>query len=181
MSLPPFVSFPKIARLRRDVVVSEKIDGTNAIIAVLPDDRVLAGSRNGWLTDTTKDSFGFARWVKEHEDELRKGLGYGTHVGEWWGSGIQRRYGLKEKRFSLFNTKKWGDVRPACCHVVPTLYVGVFDTEAIAGVLDSLRRDGSRAAPGFMEPEGVIIYHVAADAYFKQTIAGDDKGKEWGA
>ena len=32
----------------------------------------------------------------------------GRHFGEWWGSGIQRGYGLDEKTFSLFNAYRWG-------------------------------------------------------------------------
>jgi hypothetical protein len=33
------------------------------------------------------------------------------------------------------------------------------------------------AAPGFMNPEGVVIYHTAGDLYFKKTIKNDDKPK----
>ena len=35
--MPEFVPFPKIARLHREVVISEKIDGTNASVTVLED------------------------------------------------------------------------------------------------------------------------------------------------
>ncbi|MCJ7726507.1 MAG: hypothetical protein MUP76_09000, partial [Acidimicrobiia bacterium] len=45
-----------------------------------------------WITPEV-DNYGFARWVKDHEEELRTGLGAGLHFGEWWGQGIQRRYG----------------------------------------------------------------------------------------
>ncbi|HLE80817.1 MAG TPA: RNA ligase family protein, partial [Dehalococcoidia bacterium] len=102
--LEDFQEFGKIYRLSRDCIITEKIDGTNAQVVVLEDGRVLAGSRNRWITPEA-DNFGFARWVKEHEEELRS-LGPGRHYGEWWGSGIQRGYGLKEKRFSLFNVSR---------------------------------------------------------------------------
>lgn len=172
-----FEEFPKIARLRRDMVVTEKIDGTNAQVHVLEDGRVLAGSRNRYLT-LEADNFGFARWVADHEAELR-GLGVGRHFGEWWGAGIQRRYGLTEKRFSLFNTARWGDPedRPLCCDVVPELYRGPFDTEAIMGCLDRLRSAGSVAAPGFPKPEGVVVWHEAARQLFKITIEKDAEPK----
>src|SRR5271165_3703942 len=116
MSNPDFQAFPKIPRLNREIVITEKIDGTNASIHIAEDGTVFTGSRTKWITPND-DNKGFARWVKEHEDELRTGLGYGTHYGEWWGAGIGRRYGLTEKRFSLFNTTRWTDaVRPKCCY-----------------------------------------------------------------
>jgi hypothetical protein len=178
-NLPAFEAFPSIARLSRQCVISEKIDGTNSQVCVLEDGRVIAGSRSRWLT-LENDNYGFARWVAEHEEELRTGLGVGRHFGEWWGSGIQRRYGLKEKRFSLFNSSRWVDgVRPECCHVVPVLYSGIFSSTAVDDVLAKLAAEGSCAAPGFMDPEGVVVYVVAAKAMFKKTLKGDEhKGQK---
>lgn len=172
-----FQTFTKIARLSREIVVTEKIDGTNGLIAIGEDGEFQVGSRNQWITPE-KDNAGFARWAYEHKDELMA-LGVGFHYGEWWGQGIQRGYGLKEKRFSLFNTSRWSDdtVRPACCHVVPVLYTGMFDTTKIEAVLEHLSYYGSIAAPGFMKPEGVVIYHTAGNLYFKKTIEGDESPK----
>lgn len=173
--LPEFKEFAKIARLSREIVITEKIDGTNAQVFVTEDGTVLAGSRSRWIT-TLDDNFGFARWVTEHKDELRE-LGPGRHFGEWWGSGIQRKYGLSEKRFSLFNVSVWGESRPACCHVVPVLYRGRFNTFAIEEQLERLRLYGSVAAPGFMKPEGVVIFHAASGQLFKKTIEKDEQPK----
>jgi hypothetical protein len=190
MNTAEFESFESIARLSRTCSVTEKIDGTNGQVFVADDGLVMAGSRNRWLgLEKTEDAFGFARWVKDHEDELRTGLGPGRHFGEWWGAGIQRRYGLAEKRFSLFNAARWSDdpakrgvdpatgeprpPRPACCHVVPVLYEGIFDTAAIDEVLTKLGTDGSTASPGFMKPEGIVIWHEAARKLFKKTLGGD--------
>lgn len=170
-----FVEFPKIARLSRSCVVTEKIDGTNAQIFISESGGFKAGSRNRWLS-YQDDNFGFWKWAADNKEELLK-LGPGRHYGEWWGSGIQRRYGLSEKRFSLFNTSRWSEARPACCHVVPVLYSGVFDTLAILTCLESLALNGSSAAPGFMDPEGAIIYHTAANMYFKKTLKKDDEPK----
>lgn len=174
-----FTEFPKIARLTRQCIVTEKIDGTNAQVYVTEDGRVLAGSRNRYVTPDA-DNYGFAAWVKAHEDELRQGLGVGRHYGEWWGSGIQRGYGLEkgEKRFSLFNTSRWNaETKPACCHVVPVLFEGEFSTEKIDEVLSDLRDLGSAASLGFMRPEGVVIYHTAARLYFKKTLEKDAEHK----
>lgn len=174
----PFVEFSSITRLSRDMVVTEKIDGTNAQVCVLEDGTVLAGSRNRWITPED-DNFGFARWVKEHEDELRTGLGVGSHYGEWWGAGIQRRYGLDHKRFSLFNVARWADdaVRPACCHVVPVLLRWTFDTGKVDECLAQLSANGSAAVPGFMQPEGVVVYHAASRTLFKKTLDKNDGHK----
>lgn len=172
-----FVPFPKIPRLRRGIVITEKIDGTNAQVTVTTEGLVLAGSRNRWITPES-DNYGFASWVKEHEDELREGLGVGTHYGEWWGSGIQRRYGLSEKRFSLFNCDRWKDgSRPACCHVVPKIGFGPFTDTTINEALEKLRTAGSIAAPGFMQPEGIVVFHSATRSLFKVTLEKDDEAK----
>ena len=175
----PFVGFSKIPRLMREMIITEKIDGTNAQVWISDDlSEVVAGSRHHWLLPGQPDNHGFRAWVEGNRDELLK-LGPGHHIGEWWGQGIQRNYGLKEKRFSLFNTFRWSDaaVRPACCHVVPVLYQGLFDTEEIDYQLYLLSLDGSRAAPGFMQPEGVVVFHVAGNLLFKRTIEKDEERK----
>lgn len=174
--MPEFTQFQKIPRLSRECVVTEKIDGTNACVYIGEDGEFLAGSRTRWITPAD-DNFGFARWAYEHKEELL-GLGIGRHFGEWWGSGIQRGYGLKEKRWSLFNTSKWGDpaTRPPCCYVVPVLFHGMFDSYAVDRCIEKLAAQGSLASPGFTRPEGVVIYHIAVGSYFKKTI---EKDAEW--
>jgi hypothetical protein len=172
-----FVEFDKIARLSRNCVVTEKIDGTNASITITEEGEFLTGSRTRWITPED-DNFGFARWTAANKEELLK-LGPGSHYGEWWGLGIQRNYGQKEKRFSLFNTARWSDdsVRPTCCSVVPVLFSGLFDSVDIFYALKNLSENGSKAAPGFMKPEGIVIWHEAARMYFKKTIEKDDAPK----
>jgi hypothetical protein len=172
-----FIEFNKIARLSRNCVVTEKIDGTNASIVIGENGSFQIGSRTRWITPQD-DNYGFAKWATANQEELMK-LGPGQHFGEWWGNGIQRGYGLSWKRFSLFNTARWSDdaVRPACCSVVPVLYSGIFDTNEIVNALTKLREGGSLAAPGFMKPEGVVIWHEAARVYFKKTLDKDDEWK----
>lgn len=178
MDAPEFEAFDKIARLTRMCVITEKIDGTNAQIYIADDGSFHTGSRNGWITPE-QDNFGFARWAQANRAELEK-LGPGRHFGEWWGSGIQRRYGLPEKRFSLFNVGRWrapDAVLPSCVHLVPVLYEGVFSDAAVEHALEKLRTCGSQAAPGFMKPEGVIVYHAASRSLFKKTIEKDELPK----
>lgn len=175
--LPEFVEFQKIPRLARECIITEKIDGTNGVIYIGEDGEMLAGSRSRWVTPT-EDNYGFAKWVEANKSELIK-LGPGRHYGEWWGQGIQRNYSLTEKRFSLFNVSRWADdaVRPVCCHVVPVIGRDLFDAPALGlKALKKLKEEGSVAAPGFMKPEGIIIFHVAANLLFKKTI---EKDEEW--
>lgn len=201
-----FKPFPKIARLHRACTITEKIDGTNAQVYIVEsqsneDDvavaespfaiatqwlegtglkrTMFAGSRTRWITPPA-DNFGFASWVAANHEQLFAGLGNGQHFGEWWGSGIQRRYGLSEKRFSLFNTGRWlkpGVKPPDCCSVVPVLYEGQFSTEAITETFERLRTSGSVAAPGFMNPEGIVVFHAQSGGLFKQTFEHDATGK----
>jgi len=189
---PEFREFASIPRLFRGCCVTEKIDGTNAVVHVTDDGAVFAGSRNRWLTPEA-DNFGFAAWAKEHENELRT-LGPGYHYGEWWGAGIQRGYGLKEKRFSLFNVTRWclhgtepgiipqpnpkappkmQQALPPCCGLVPVLYRGEFTTAAAEGLIERMREVGSAAVPGFMNPEGIVVFHEAGNVMFKCTLDGD--------
>lgn len=171
-----FEPFPKLARLFRECVITEKIDGSNAQVAISDDLKtVQAGSRNRWLSPGREtDNLGFASWVEANREELLQ-LGPGRHFGEWWGQGIQRTYGLKEKRFSLFNHDRWFDaaVRPKCCHVVPLLHEGVFSEDTVKLVLTGLATNGSLAVDGWMKPEGIVVYHRASQKGFKVTLDGD--------
>lgn len=243
-----FEPFPKVPRLSREMVITEKLDGTNAQVFIreaevddfrlnaemnwpvivaqeaLPPMAIYAGSRKRWIRPNAgkalqTDNFGFASWVYDNAQELVK-LGPGTHYGEWWGQGIQRGYGLTEKRFSLFNVGRWRSIHdhpgksdpicqyagpgvpvkaaccsetcayedhthfigrtvaPHCCHVVPVLFRGTFGAGLSGLVMHHLSVSGSIAAPGFMNPEGIMIYHTAARQMFKKTFDGDAEGKE---
>lgn len=179
-----FTPFPKIGRLSRGCTITEKIDGTNASIFIGGEDPemtglFLTGSRTRWITPTT-DNYGFSHWAHEHKDDLLQ-LGPGHHFGEWWGLGIQRRYGMDRKRFSLFNVGRWENApRPDCVDIVPKLYEGLFGDRAIENMLVNLRASGSVAAPGFMDPEGIVIYHHATKQLFKKTLKNDEQPKGQG-
>lgn len=176
-----FVEFRKIPRLSRDVIITEKLDGTNAQVLIKEDGSFLIGSRSRWITPED-DNYGFAKWAMQNKDELMK-LGVGSHFGEWWGQGIQRNYSQTRKTFSLFNTSKWLDdvARPSCCGVVPVLYSGPLEDHGVMkgmkAAMTQLQEQGSAAAPGFMKPEGIVIYHIAANLYFKKTLHKDEEHK----
>jgi hypothetical protein len=156
---------------------------------------VRAGSRNRWLT-LEADNFGFAKWVYDNADALTA-LGEGKHYGEWFGKGIQSGYGLDDRRFALFNVNRWYDIRdaevtdkyletfpkavpaPPEVTVVPVILVanGNDLNYAVNIALHTLESDGSFIAPGFKDPEGVVVWHDAAGAFFKATIKNDEAPK----
>lgn len=210
-----FITWPKTPRLFRDVIVSEKIDGTNACIifeVVDPGAEVLdpllhplvadeagvvyyvgAQSRNRLIypgKDT--DNYGFANWVYTNIEQLFKLLGPGRHYGEWWGQGVARKYDMDHKLFSVFNSDRWFknhgnedksqsgknvQVGDAVINSVPVLYHGPFGERAIQECLYDLQTLGSVASPGFMKPEGVVVFHAMAKQVFKVTLDNEDKGK----
>jgi hypothetical protein len=215
-----FNAWPKTPRLYRESWVTEKIDGTNAQVAILPatseqvvDNKhaiaafadptsptgyylMFAGSRTRWVTPSS-DNYGFAAWVLENHVALKQ-LGEGRHFGEWWGRGINRNYGLTDRKFSLFNTIRWclhnatpelipnGNPRqepqyqkplPACVGLVPVLERGTFCESLVETALLRLRIEGSFAAPGFRNPEGIVVFHTAANHGFKVLIENDSQPK----
>jgi hypothetical protein len=209
-----FRAWPKTNRLSREVMtITEKIDGTNAAVGVkafpfgehvegVPGNAALAfgpygedgmpgteylvyaQSRKRLITPEA-DNHGFARWVWDNAEALAQVLGEGLHFGEWWGSGINRGYGLPqgEKRFSLFNTRRWGwleeDRRaahegiPDALGVVPVISTGGFDPGKPWVYLAALGGAGSLAAPGFMSPEGIVIHLALSNVNYKMTFDGD--------
>jgi hypothetical protein len=179
-----FKPWPKITRVenRRTPIFTEKLDGTNACIVIGftdANDKTLythltevgplsiwAQSRSRFITPDD-DNYGFARWVQENGSALIQ-LGAGYHFGEWWGQGIQRGYGQTKKRFSLFDTRRWNadNLPPPPCEVVPTLPV-----ETVEEARNWLLTNGSIAAPGFINPEGAVMYDLDTKTPFKIIIS----------
>jgi len=188
MSELVFEKFPKIGRLKRMCTISEKIDGTNSQLAFDSEGNMLVGARKReiWPEGTEDkpkgcDNHGFARWAYANQEALFAFLGEGRHYGEWCGCGIQRKYGADKKYFLLFNTSRW-DAIPSGLEdiglgIVPVLYEGTFTTDSVTDVMCSLKEHGSRFTFGFMNPEGVVVYHHASRTYFKVTFDGDDMSK----
>ena len=195
-----FQPFPKLARLSRGCTITEKLDGTNAQVIIIDPEAaecelyeatqneapiaiieglyVYAGSRTRLITPGKKtDNAGFAAYVLENADQLTL-LGAGRHFGEWYGKGIQRTYGLAEKRFALFNPERYppARIRPSCVELVPVLWDGEFSTYAVNSAMQTLADHGSLAVPGFKNPEGIVVWHSASRVSFKKTF--DDSHKE---
>lgn len=165
-----FKSWPKIPRLENEVYhITEKIDGTNACIIIKATDQgcfnIYAQSRTRLITPED-DNFGFAKWVQENAEQLIKDLGVGYHFGEWWGQGINRGYGLDHRRFSLFNPTKHSEV----CFNVPCLDSSEYLWETVEKWKSRLEKTGSHAVPGYMKPEGLVVYAEKAKTYWKVII-----------
>lgn len=198
--MPEFVEWKKIYRLHRNFEITEKIDGTNGVLLWSPDyndefmlaaakneDRdfedlfLYAGSRNRWVTPAS-DNFGFARWAQENAEAL-KPLGQGYHFGEWMGLGIQRGYGLPEKRFLLFDVNRWEKLQEAAEGTIPVGHVPLLDivngeklNETVEHWLDYLHEFGS-SYNEFSNPEGIVIKHTQSGTRFKILLDGDSQPK----
>jgi hypothetical protein len=176
-----FEKFPKIPRLKNSLMrITEKIDGTNAQILIPdnPGQPIQAGSRNRWIyPGKTTDNYGFAQWVEENSTMLRR-LGPGRHYGEWWGQGVGRGYGMAGKTFSLFNVGRYKNGLPEGVPVslVPVLYEGPVDMDMAGYIRKLLVATGSKAAPGFMKPEGTVVQ--IGEFVYKDIIEKDGPSPE---
>jgi len=188
-----FQPFPKIPRLNRPVTVTEKIDGTNAAVVVTEEGDVYAQSRKRIIVPGD-DNFGFAAWTEARRGVLRAYLGPGRHFGEWFGKGIQRGYSLDERRFALFNTHRWGwlnkpdgreqqldsddlaSISVTCVPVLGYLH-SLTASDTLERILFDLRMSGSHAAPGYDNPEGVVLLHQQSRHIYKVLLDNDDAPK----
>lgn len=202
-----FKAWPKIARLTNEhMTITEKIDGTNACVIILPYDpdheaQIQAGQAKCFGDESTSvmytfavqsrkrmiypgkdtDNAGFAAWAWEHAQELIWALGFGYHYGEWYGRGIQRGYGMMEKRFALFNPWRYDHISLGACtiecvpqlEVVPVLYEGPACEGEIEKALTALELGGSLVAPG-EKAEGVIVQYKLSGSTYKAFV--DDDG-----
>lgn len=189
-----FEKFPSLTRFSHGWTITEKLDGTNAQVIITTDEghddyclgstsdgvRVFAGSRTRLITPEN-DNYGFARFVSENIGPMIELLGEGRHFGEWVGKGVNKRgYGLGQKVFALFNTHRWtGAKLPDRVTVVPVLAEGYLDNPggAAMGAMSMLKANGSVFAPGFMDPEGVVMRHGPSGTIFKKTFDYDEQGK----
>jgi hypothetical protein len=60
---------------------------------------------------------------------------------------------------------------------VPVIYQGLFHEQAWTQCLENLKQLGSYASPGFMNPEGIVIFHVPSQYLFKKTLEKDEEPK----
>lgn len=187
MEFESFGKIERIGKLNPRITITEKLDGTNAQIAFNEHGEMFVGSRNRWLQPEGEgpkgcDNYGFAAWCRDNKNELIK-LGPGRHFGEFYGSGIgPRKYGLSDRRLALFNTQRWGTHNPntpACCEVVTVLFDGIeFDVGTKAkSFVRALEEHGSLHVPGFMDPEGVVVYFAATRSLFKALCGGNGPKK----
>lgn len=196
--------WPKTPRWNRNLVISEKLDGTNSAVVVIDSSKdplervqcenspfawqtyegfyVAAQSRTRFVSPQ-QDNAGFGKWVFDNRNMLALSLGVGTHHGEWWGQNLQRKYNQTRKNFSLFNISRYEgidfdkDYNLPNVTVVPKLYEGPNSEAAIRTTLAMLESEGSVAAPGFMRPEGIILYHTASRSVYKILLEGDELPK----
>lgn len=160
-----FKKYPKTPRFNNlKYIVTEKLDGTNACI-MINGENIEAASRNRKIT-SEDDNYGFAAWVEENRDELLK-LGEGYHYGEWVGKGINRGYGLDDRRFYIFG-KYNKESLPNCIYQVPNL--GSTDIQSIKFMEQRLLEHGSFINKDFKEVEGLILQDKFSGFRYKVII-----------
>ena len=198
-----YASFPSIERLENIYcVISEKVDGTNSLIEineVFPvgepkEIQVRFGSRNRYIT-FNNDNAGFANFFRHYEarfkdvaaDIILKELEVSGETltecqeqyplriyGEWFGSGIQRGYGLKDKFFMPFSTfyaEKLIEYQVPNIIKPNIMYTGKFSQE-IADICMQTLTNGSLVIPEFKRPEGIVIHFPKYNLRLKQTFEG---------
>lgn len=204
--LGEFVAWPKTPRLNKTAVtITEKLDGSNGCISFertsliggpKGDDNVLAlapTADQGWLAmrvqsrkrflgdGKANDNFGFAAWAVENAEQLAVILGEGRHYGEWYGRGIQRGYGLEDRRFALFSPWRYQHVpfqnEGLALELVPTLETTTLDhlSMAISRQLEGLLH-GSRVNE-YPNPEGIVVNIMGVDKPFKYILDNPDTHK----
>ena len=202
-----FQAWPKTPRLFRDIVVTEKVDGTNS--AVIIEDitteeadpsalaviergayryQVGAQSRNRLIfPGKTTDNHGFAAFVQENAERLLDLLGPGRHFGEWWGKGIGKRYASAMegiKGFALFNTAKHGDLHSWLSFgdqqvLIEPVHVLYQGPFSEEEILGTLKE--LQKYGSWMSPfdpaEGIVVFHTQSRQTYKITLDGNDAGK----
>lgn len=136
--------------------------------------------------------------MQDNKEELVDLLGEGYHYGEWWGQGIQRRYDMDRKVFSLFNVNRWGelcnhDPDESICDVVPfkifelqellptwnksNQFMTYNDNAFFDDIIDEASlyflkksRAAEKYGKNFTNPEGFMIFHDRLNSYFKVPI-----------
>jgi hypothetical protein len=166
-----FQAWPKIPRaVLGTVVITEKMDGTNACVVIEGNEIVGVQSRKRMLNiGKESDNYGFAQHVVDNQDKFLA-LGEGKHYGEWAGLGIQGNpHCLPEKRFFLFNTRRWGDHNPTPegIYVVDVLYQGEYSHEVVDACMRLLNT--SSKAQGY-KAEGCVVYFPKLEAMEKHTF-----------
>lgn len=202
-----FQAWPKTPRLFREIVITEKVNGTNSAVIIReiheedkPSDlrlaaihrdgryyEVAAQSRNRLIfPGKTTDNYGFAAFIQHNAEALFDLLGAGRHYGEWWGDGIQGQKTISNMRgFALFNTDKHGGMHEwlKAPDGRDVLVEPVWEIYRGPFSEERIQRelDELKKNGSYMNPtfeaEGICVFHTQSRQVYKYTIEGDDAGK----
>ena len=97
---------------------------------------------------------------------------------------VEVNYEAAEQRIATFMSEYFDDLAAAGrdSEEVKEDLMKLFDVNprprfAPNFILEHLKRVGSQAAPGFMRPEGICVYHKASGVVFKATVEKDQSHK----
>ena len=182
MSTTNYSSFPSIERLENIYcIISEKIDGTNGLIEI-NETNVRFGSRNRYIS-FSDDNAGFANFFKDYEARFKDAAkdittdeSYPLRIyGEWFGCGIQRNYGLKDKLFMPFSSfygEKLIEYQVPNVITPNIMYTGKFSMEIVDTCMQQLKLNGSGVVKDYKQPEGIVIFFPKYNFRLKETFDG---------
>lgn len=194
-----FEAWPKtlhVDKVLGKVIVTEKIDGTNACLFFYPNGEMFVQSRNRIITPD-QDNAGFAKWAYRNQKDLFYIFGPGRHYGEWWGHKIGRTYDMTYNVFSVFNNGRFykteansNDSMSTRAHemglgeeisAVPHIFTGMYGSPEMDGAIDAFSGGMSLAALEYgieyPNPEGVCFYFREFDKVAKLVFAHPGKHK----
>lgn len=171
-----FGDTPYITKL--EMAITQKVHGSNGQVYIYKNENgeldLKVGNRTRWLT-IEDDNCWFAEFVYSNKEEFISKLGEGRHFGEWIGPRINCGEGLTERKFLLFNWRRWKDKKlPHNVEYVPVLYNGKVSMEEIDKAMEKLRIEGSALVKGYMKPEGIVI--EIGDNFYKKVFLNEETG-----
>ena len=153
------------------------------------------GSRNRYIT-FSNDNAGFANFFRHYEARFKDVAAdiilkerelagetltecqehYPLRIyGEWFGSGIQRGYSLKDKFFMPFSTfyaEKLIEYQVPNIITPNVMYTGKFSMEVVSACMQQLKLNGSGIVKDYKQPEGIVIFFPKYNFRLKETFDG---------
>jgi len=169
-NIEQFQNYPDALQEGEEVVITEKIHGTNARVGLVSDedDLFLIGSHNRQVKQGQNSKYEFPLYMSCVTDLLDSGWATKSVIlfGEIYGSGVQNptTYGLAngEIEFRAFDISldgqyvHWTEFQRVCHRysvpTVPALYVGPFDPDLLSKI-----SGGKTVVSGDHMREGVVV------------------------
>ncbi|KAM3094156.1 RNA ligase family protein [Phormidesmis sp. 146-35] len=162
----------KKLRDRRDqVIVQEKLDGSNVGVALL-DGKLYPLIRSGYVANASpyEQHQYFYQWVWLHEDRFRSVLKNGERlIGEWLLQAHGTRYHLTHEPFVAFDVMQAGrrvNYEEFCDRLAPTFTIPRLIHQGEAFAIDQALTALSTSGHGAIDPVEGAIWRIERDGKF---------------